>query len=79
MKHVQRRIHIDTPAAKAAVSEHDVNITFERTVKMIGAALAEQIRDVSIRLYVAASEIAAKKASSSPTRSSSSAWTAKAY
>ena len=52
---------IYTPAAKAAVGEHDENITFERTVEMIGADLATRIRDISIRLYVAASEIAAKK------------------
>jgi len=52
---------IYTPAAKAAVGEHDENITFERTVEMIGADLAGRIRDISIRLYVAASEIAAKK------------------
>ncbi|MBM3386628.1 MAG: phosphoribosylaminoimidazolesuccinocarboxamide synthase [Betaproteobacteria bacterium] len=52
---------IYTPAAKAAVGEHDENISFERTVEMIGADLASRIRDISIRLYVAASEIAAKK------------------
>ena len=52
---------IYTPAAKAAVGEHDENITFERTVEMIGADLAGRIRDISIRLYLAASEIAAKK------------------
>ena len=52
---------IYTPAAKAAVGEHDENITFERTVQMIGVDLATRIRDISIRLYVAASEIAAKK------------------
>ncbi len=52
---------IYTPAAKAAVGEHDENITFERTVEMIGVDLATRIRDISIRLYVAASEIAAKK------------------
>ena len=52
---------IYTPAAKAAVGEHDENITFERTVEMIGADLATRIRDISIGLYVAASEIAAKK------------------
>ena len=52
---------IYTPAAKAAVGEHDENITFERTVEMIGADLATRIRDISIRLYEAASAIAAKK------------------
>ena len=52
---------IYTPAAKAAVGEHDENITFERTVQMIGADLATRIRDVSIAIYKAASAIAAKK------------------
>ena len=52
---------IFTPAAKAAVGEHDENITYERVVEMIGPELAAQIRDVSIRLYSAARDIAAKK------------------
>jgi phosphoribosylaminoimidazole-succinocarboxamide synthase len=52
---------IYTPAAKAAVGEHDENITFEQTVDMIGLDLATRIRDISIALYVAASEIAATK------------------
>jgi phosphoribosylaminoimidazole-succinocarboxamide synthase len=30
------------------VGEHDENITFERTVQMIGPELAAQIRDISI-------------------------------
>jgi phosphoribosylaminoimidazole-succinocarboxamide synthase len=52
---------IYTPAAKADVGEHDENITYEKTVEMIGPALAAQIRDISIALYKAASEIALKK------------------
>ena len=52
---------IYTPAAKAAVGEHDENITFERTVEMIGADLATRIRDISIQLYKAARDIAATK------------------
>lgn len=52
---------IYTPAAKAAVGEHDENITFEQTVAMIGADLATRIRDISLRLYQAASEFAATK------------------
>ena len=52
---------IYTPAAKAAMGEHDENITFERTVEMIGLDLATRIRDISIRLYSAASEIALTK------------------
>lgn len=52
---------IYTPAAKAEMGEHDENITFEKTVEMIGPELAAKIRDVSIALYQAAAEIAAKK------------------
>lgn len=52
---------IYTPAAKAAVGEHDENITFERTVEMIGADLATRIRNISIQLYEAARDIAAAK------------------
>jgi phosphoribosylaminoimidazole-succinocarboxamide synthase len=52
---------IYTPAAKAAVGEHDENITFEQTVAMIGADLATRIRDISIQLYKAARDIAAAK------------------
>ncbi len=52
---------IYTPAAKAEVGEHDENITFEKTVQMIGPELAAQIRDISIAIYKAASEIALSK------------------
>ena len=52
---------IYTPAAKAAVGDHDENITFEQTVEMIGLDLATRIRDISIRLYQAASEFALTK------------------
>ncbi len=52
---------IYTPAAKAEVGEHDENITFEKTVEMIGLDLASRIRDISIALYEAASAIAATK------------------
>ncbi|MCB2008961.1 MAG: phosphoribosylaminoimidazolesuccinocarboxamide synthase, partial [Rhodoferax sp.] len=38
---------IYTPAAKAAVGDHDENITYERTVEMIGPELAAQMRDTS--------------------------------
>jgi len=51
---------IYTPAAKAAMGEHDENISFERTVERVGQSLAEQIRDTSIALYQAASAIAAR-------------------
>ncbi len=49
---------IYTPAAKAEVGEHDENITFERTVEMIGEDLATRIKDISIRLYETAAAYA---------------------
>jgi phosphoribosylaminoimidazole-succinocarboxamide synthase len=52
---------IYTPAAKAEMGEHDENITFERTVDMMGAKLAAQIRDTAIALYTRAAAIAARK------------------
>lgn len=52
---------IYTPAAKAAVGDHDENITFQQTVNMIGLDLATRIRDYSLALYKAAYEIALTK------------------
>ena len=52
---------IFTPAAKAAVGEHDENITYERVVEMIGPTLADKIRSISIALYETARDIAAEK------------------
>lgn len=52
---------IFTPAAKAEVGEHDENISFERTVDLIGEDVATRIRDISIRLYQTAASIAATR------------------
>ena len=52
---------IFTPAAKAAVGEHDENITYERVVEIVGAERAADIRRVSIALYEAARDYAATR------------------
>ncbi len=52
---------IFTPAAKAAVGEHDENITYQQVVDIVGSALAEKIRSVSIALYETARDVAAAK------------------
>ncbi len=52
---------IYTPAAKAEAGEHDENISFERTVELIGLDLATRIKTISLALYRAASEIAQAK------------------
>ena len=52
---------IFTPAAKAAMGEHDENISYERVVEMIGPQLAARIRDISIAIYKEAAGIALAK------------------
>lgn len=52
---------IFTPAAKASMGEHDENITFAQVEQIVGEKLAAQIRDLSIRLYERARDIALTK------------------
>jgi len=40
-----------TPSTKAAVGAHDENIDFEQTRELLGDALAQQVRDVSLAIY----------------------------
>ncbi|SEH09162.1 phosphoribosylaminoimidazolesuccinocarboxamide synthase [Candidatus Venteria ishoeyi] len=52
---------IYTPSTKADVGEHDENVDFDYTVKKLGQDLAEQVRDVSLQLYIQAREYAAQR------------------
>ncbi len=52
---------IFTPSTKAAVGDHDENISFAQCEAIIGAELAAKVRDVSIALYSAAVEYAATR------------------
>jgi len=47
---------IFTPATKAGPGEHDENIDFDRLVELAGGALAERLRAMTLRLYVAGAE-----------------------
>jgi phosphoribosylaminoimidazole-succinocarboxamide synthase len=49
---------IYTPAWKAPMGEHDENITFERTVELVGAEVASALRDASLDIFTLASAIA---------------------
>ena len=49
---------IFTPATKAAVGDHDENISFEQLAARIGAPRAAEVRDTAIALYRAASAYA---------------------
>jgi phosphoribosylaminoimidazole-succinocarboxamide synthase len=42
---------IYTPSTKAEIGDHDENISFDETVKLLGQGLAEKVRDVSIQIY----------------------------
>jgi phosphoribosylaminoimidazole-succinocarboxamide synthase len=51
---------IFTPATKAPVGQHDENISFDEAARIVGdRALAERVRDTSIRLYTEAADYAA--------------------
>ena len=50
-----------TPAFKAPLGEHDENITFERSIELVGEAMATQLRDASLAIFAAASAIAAER------------------
>jgi phosphoribosylaminoimidazole-succinocarboxamide synthase len=52
---------IFTPADKAEPGAHDENIAFHDVERRVGAALAVQLRDISIALYQAAAAFAATR------------------
>ncbi|CNW55653.1 phosphoribosylaminoimidazole-succinocarboxamide synthase [Mycobacterium tuberculosis] len=45
-----------TPATKAALGDHDENISFDRVVEMVGALRANQLRDRTLQTYVQAAD-----------------------
>lgn len=51
---------IYTPAWKAPQGEHDENVSFARTVELVGRADAEAIRELSLSVYTRAAAIAAE-------------------
>lgn len=50
-----------TPSTKAAIGDHDENISFERCCEIVGEDIAAQIRDLSLKIYMAAAEYAATR------------------
>lgn len=52
---------IFTPSTKAAIGDHDENISFDRCEAIIGSELAAKVRDTAIALYTAAAEYAATR------------------
>jgi phosphoribosylaminoimidazole-succinocarboxamide synthase len=52
---------IFTPAFKAPMGEHDENISFERTIELVGADAASALRDRSLEVFGRASAIAEER------------------
>ncbi|WP_420734336.1 phosphoribosylaminoimidazolesuccinocarboxamide synthase [Brevibacterium luteolum] len=52
---------IFTPATKAELGDHDENISFDKTVDLLGEDDAELLRDVTLRIYTRAEEIARER------------------
>lgn len=50
-----------TPSTKAEIGDHDENISFERCCEIVGEDIATQIRDLSLKIYMAAAEYAATR------------------
>ena len=49
---------IYTPSTKAAVGDHDENISFAETIPLLGEEMARKVRDVSLKLYTTAAAYA---------------------
>ena len=52
---------IFTPSTKAALGEHDENISFEQARQLLGEARANEVRHATLELYIQAAEYAATK------------------
>ena len=52
---------IFTPSTKAAVGDHDENISFAQMVEKVGQELADKVRDTAIMLYQTAAAFAATR------------------
>ena len=52
---------IFTPSTKAAVGDHDENIDFEATRKLLGDELATKVRDVSLEIYTSSAAYAKER------------------
>jgi phosphoribosylaminoimidazole-succinocarboxamide synthase len=52
---------IFTPATKAEIGDHDINIDFESAAKIVGADSAAELRELTLKLYDTASGFAAER------------------
>jgi phosphoribosylaminoimidazole-succinocarboxamide synthase len=52
---------IFTPSTKEELGAHDINIDFDEAVNIVGAEVAEQVRDLSILIYKKGATLASEK------------------
>ncbi len=52
---------IFTPATKAEVGDHDINIDFESAIEIVGSDVAEELRQTTLKLYDTAAEYALER------------------
>jgi phosphoribosylaminoimidazole-succinocarboxamide synthase len=52
---------IFTPATKAEIGDHDINIDFDSAAKIVGADQAAELRDLTLRLYDTAADFASSR------------------
>jgi len=50
-----------TPSSKAEIGDHDINISFEKTINILGREKAEKLRDLSLAIYNKGAKLALEK------------------
>ena len=52
---------IYTPSTKAEIGEHDENISFDKTIDLLGQEMAARVRDISLQIYREAADYALQR------------------
>ena len=52
---------IYAPSSKAEIGEHDENISFDKTIELLGREMAEKVRELSLKIYQEAAEYALQR------------------
>ena len=52
---------IFTPATKAALGDHDENVSYDAVVDLVGADRASELRSLTLQVYARAEEVARER------------------
>lgn len=62
LKQAQQLDHpIFTPSTKAAAGNHDINVNFGEIINLVGKDIANQVRNLSLQIYIEAAEYALQR------------------